>query len=116
MLLRDPSSYHGEKNNRPFFEGWYHKMVMKEGQSLAIIPGIYRSGINNNQTAFVMIYDGGKGNVFYERFEVQKFRCSRSIYSLHSGSNYFSLKKIILDIESETFTIKGKVTTYNLKP
>ena len=116
MLLRDPSAYHGEKNNRPFFEGWYHKMVMNGGQSLAIIPGIYRSGINNNQTAFVMIYDGDKGNVFYERFEVQKFRCSTSRYSLHIGSNYFSLKKIILDIESETFTIKGKITTYNLKP
>ena len=55
MFLRDPGAYHGEKNKRPFFEGWYHKLVTDDGQSLAIIPGIYRSGFNNNQTAFIMI-------------------------------------------------------------
>ena len=116
IFLRNPSAYHGGKNKRPFFEGWYHKLVTGDGQSLAIIPGIYRSGFNNNQTAFIMIFDGDKGNVFYEQFEVQQFSCSTSSYSLHIGSNYFSSEKIILDIESETLTIKGQVTADNLKP
>ena len=116
MFLRDPSAYHGENNKRPFFEGWYHKLVTNDGHALAIIPGIYRSGFNNNQTAFIMIFDGDNGNVFYERFEVQQFSCSTSSYSLHIGSNYFSSQKIILDIESETLTIKGQVTADNLKP
>jgi len=43
MFLRDPSAYHGGKNKRPFFEGWYNKLVTDDDQSLAIIPGIYRS-------------------------------------------------------------------------
>ena len=43
MFLRDPSPYHGEKYKRPFFEGWYNKLVTDDDQSLAIIPGIYRS-------------------------------------------------------------------------
>ncbi len=116
MFLRDPSAYHGEKNKRPFFEGWYHKLVTDDDQSLAIIPGIYRSGVNNNQTVFIMIFDGGNVDVFYERFEVQQFSCSTSSYDLHIGSNYFSSQKIILDIESETLTIKGQVTADNLKP
>jgi len=109
ISLRDPSAYHGEKNTKPFFEGWYHKMVMNNGQSLVIIPGIYRSGYNNNQTAFIMIFDGDNGDVFYEKFEVKQFSCSTSNYSLHIGSNYFSLQKVILDIESEMLTIKGQV-------
>ena len=79
-----------------------------------IIPGIYRSGFNNNQTAFIMIFDGGNVNVFYERFEVEQFSCSTSSYDLHIGSNYFSSQKIILDIESEALTIKGQVTADNL--
>ena len=65
MFLRDPSAYHGGKNKRPFFEGWYHKLVTDDDQSLAIIPGIYRSGVNNNQTVFIMIFDGGNVDVFY---------------------------------------------------
>ena len=93
MFLRDPSAYHGGKNKRPFFEGWYHKLVTDDDQSLAIIPGIYRSGVNNNQTVFIMIFDGGNVDVFYERFEVQQFSCSTSSYDLHIGSNYFSSKK-----------------------
>jgi hypothetical protein len=63
-----------------------------------------------------MIFDGDKGDVFYERFEVQQFSCSTSSYSLHIGSNYFSSEKIILDIESEALIIKGQVTADNLKP
>jgi hypothetical protein len=116
ISLRDPSAYHGGKNTKPFFEGWYHKMVMNNGQSLVIIPGIYRSGYNNNQTAFIMIFDGSNGDVFYEKFEVKQFSCSTSNYSLHIGSNYFSLQKVILDIESEMLTIKGQVNADNLKP
>ena len=116
MLLRDPGAYHGENNKRPFFEGWYHKLVTNDGRALVIIPGIYRSGFNNNQTAFVMIFDGDTGEVFYERFEVQQFSCSTSSYSLHIGSNHFSSQNITLDIESEALTIKGQVTADNLKP
>ena len=46
MILRDPSAYQGEKNKKPFFEGWYHKLITVNCQSLAIIPGIYRNGLN----------------------------------------------------------------------
>ena len=116
MFLRDPSAYHGEKNKRPFFEGWYHKLVTSDDQSLVIIPGIYRSGENNNQTAFIMIFDGISGDLFYEKFEVNQFNCSTSSYDLQIGSNYFSPKRIIIDIDSKDLIINGKITADNLKP
>ena len=68
MILRDPSAYQGEKNKKPFFEGWYHKLITVNCQSLAIIPGIYRSGVNSHQFSFIMIFDGNKGDVFFEKF------------------------------------------------
>ena len=116
MFLRDPSAYHGEKNKRPFFEGWYHKLVTSDDQSLVIIPGIYRSGEKNNQTAFIMIFDGISGDLFYEKFEVNQFNCSTSSYDLQIGSNYFSPKRIIIDIDSKDLIINGKITADNLKP
>lgn len=116
MFLRDPSAYHGEKNKRPFFEGWYHKLVTSDDQSLVIIPGIYRSGEKNNQTAFIMIFDGISGDLFYEKFEVNEFNCSTSSYDLQIGSNYFSPKRMIIDIDSKDLIINGKITADNLKP
>ena len=116
MFLRDPSAYHGEKNKRPFFEGWYHKLVTSDDQSLVIIPGIYRSGEKNNQTAFIMIFDGISGDLFYEKFEVNEFNCSISSYDLQIGSNYFSPKRMIIDIDSKDLIINGKITADNLKP
>ena len=65
MILKRPEAYHGQSYRRPFFEGWYHKMSSKDGNSFVIIPGIYRSGINNNQTAFIMFYQGSSGRVDY---------------------------------------------------
>ena len=116
MFLRDPSAYHGEKNKRPFFEGWYHKLGTSDDQSLVIIPGIYRSGEKNNQTAFIMIFDGISGDLFYEKFEVNEFNCSTSSYDLQIGSNYFSPKRMIIDIDSKDLIINGKITADNLKP
>lgn len=65
MIIHNPSAYHGHKNKRPFFEGWYHKLTTKDNRSLVIIPGIYESGQTNNKTTFVMIFDGSNGNVFF---------------------------------------------------
>ena len=63
-----------------------------------------------------MIFEGNKGDVFFEKFEVQQFSSSTSKYDLHIGSNYFSSHKMILDIKSEAIEIKGEVVADNLKP
>tara|TARA_B100001245_G_scaffold201561_1_gene161667 strand:- start:1112 stop:2086 length:975 start_codon:yes stop_codon:yes gene_type:complete len=116
MIIRNPSTYHGHKNKRPFFEGWYHKLTTKDNRSLAIIPGIYQSGQTNNKNAFVMIFDGSNGNVFFKKYETSEFQCSKSKYKLHLGSNFFSLKEIKLDINDDDLQLKGQVYTNNIKP
>ena len=52
MFLRRPELFHGQSIKRPFFEGWYHKMSCANGDTIVTIPGIYRSGIDDNETAF----------------------------------------------------------------
>ncbi|MAR36128.1 MAG: hypothetical protein CMG19_04895 [Candidatus Marinimicrobia bacterium] len=116
MIIRHPSAYHGRKNKRPFFEGWYHKLTTISKKSLAIIPGIYHSGISDNKTAFIMIFEGNNGNVFFERFGATEFECSKSEYNLQIGPNFFSLNEMKLDISTNNLQLKGKVNTKHLKP
>ena len=99
MIFKRPELYHGQSQKRPFFEGWYHKMSSKNGETFVAIPGIYRSGINNNQTAFLMFYQGSSGKVDYIPYKVEDFQCDANSYQLKLGKNYFSLERVLLDFE-----------------
>ncbi len=116
MILKRPELYHGQSQKRPFFEGWYHKMSSKNGETFVAIPGIYRSGINNNQTAFLMFYQGSSGKVDYIPYKVEDFQCDANSYQLKLGKNYFSLERVLLDIEHEHLNVKGEIITNNLNP
>ena len=77
MFLRGPELFHGQSIKRPFFEGWYHKMSCANGDTIVTIPGIYRSGIDDNETAFLMFYQGSSGQVDYIPYNVNDFQCDR---------------------------------------
>jgi hypothetical protein len=109
MLLLKPQAYHGNKYGSPFFEGWYHKLTTKSNKSLAIIPGIYKSGLTDYKTAFLMVFDGSNGNVYFKKYQTTEFDCSKSEYKLHLGPNYFSLNEIRLDISDGDFELTGQV-------
>ena len=116
MLLLKPQAYHGNKYGSPFFEGWYHKLTTKSNKSLAIIPGIYKSGLTDYKTAFLMVFDGSNGNVYFKKYQTTEFDCSKSEYKLHLGPNYFSLNEIRLDISDGDFELTGQVFANNIKP
>ena len=116
MFLKRPELYHGYLKKGPFFEGWYHKMSSKNGQTFVVIPGIYKSGVNNNQTAFLMLYQGSNGKVDYIPFNANDFQCDTSSYELRLGNNLFSLDRVILDFENKYLKVEGEITTNKLNP
>ena len=116
MFLKRPELYHGYLKKGPFFEGWYHKMSSKNGQTFVVIPGIYKSGVNNNQTAFLMLYQGSNGKVDYIPFNANDFQCDTSSYELRLGNNLFSLDRVILDFENKYLKVEGEITTDKLNP
>jgi len=116
MILKRPELYHGQSQKRPFFEGWYHKMSSKNGETFVVIPGIYRSGVNNNQTAFLMFYQGSNGRVDYIPYKVEDFQCNAKSYKLKLGKNYFSLERVVLDFENEHMNVKGEINANKLNP
>ena len=113
MCIRD--RYHGS-NKRPFFEGWYHKMTTSKGETLVVIPGIYRSGFSEYETAFLMIYQGSNGHIEYIPYTVSDFECNKKCYSLRLGENYFSLDKIKLNLNTEKINLNGTILSDNLNP
>ena len=116
MIIKNPAQYHGASNKKPFFEGWYHKISTPNGQSIVLIPGIYKSGLVDNTTAFIMVFNGYIGNVDYITFPPEKFICHPDKYELQLGDNFFSLKEIILNIKTDSIIAKGHVQNQNLKP
>ena len=106
MIIKRPEQYHGNNNKQPFFEGWYHKMSTSNGETLVLIPGIYRSGASEYETAFLMIYQGSNRHL----------ECNKKNYSLHLGENYFSLDKVKLNLNTEKINLKGTILSEDLKP
>ena len=78
--LQHPEAFHGKDSRSPYFEGWYHKLVSKTKRSIVIIPGMYRSGEDKNEFAFIMIFDGNSGDVHFERFSIDNFVSKTAAY------------------------------------
>ena len=116
MILKRPELYHGHSKKGPFFEGWYHKMCSKNGETFVAIPGIYKSGIDGNQTAFLMFYQGKSGAVDYIPYNTNDFQCDSKSYKLKIGNNLFSLEHVVIDFENEHVKVKGEITANGLNP
>ena len=80
--IRHPDAYHGSNGQRPFFEGWYHKMVTKDGEAIAVITGVYRSSGSDHEFAFIMIYNSVNDHVHFERFSMYDFKAYSDSYSV----------------------------------
>jgi len=116
MLIKKPEQYHGTSQKRPFFEGWYHKMSSASEESIVAIPGIYRSGITDKETAFLMLYEGTSGQVHYIPYSVDDFYCEPDKYALCLGKNYFSMDEVQLNITTESLQVQGQIIHKNTKP
>ena len=91
-------------------------MSTSKGDTLVLIPGIYRSGVNSNETAFLMVYQGSNGHFDYIPYPASDFNCESRDYSLFLGENYFSLNKIDLKVKTDKINLTGTILSEDLKP
>lgn len=96
--LWNPDMYHGWGKEHNYFEGWYFKIVDPQSQCVfAIIPGISKAA-DGQQHAFIQVLDGKNCSATYHRFEATDFQPSPNEFALKLGDNYFSAKKIQLNL------------------
>lgn len=94
-----PEAFHGAAGQRPFFEGWYVKLVDAEGKrSLSIIPGLFRGEDPDSAHAFVMVVRPDRPWVDYLSFSPQE---------LYGAPDRFEL-----DIEDGRFSSEGVSTPW----
>ncbi len=109
----NPDIYHGRRAKRPFFEGWYFKVIdYVQENSWAIIPGIFKDRDPANDEAFVMVLDGCSNQVFHHQYPVSEFAASRDSFNIRVGPNYFAAEYLSLNLPS----LSGHLTFLDPSP
>lgn len=86
------------------FEGWYVKLVDREGrQPIALIPGVT---LGDDRHAFIQVLDGRAGTAAYHRFPLEAFRAAPDRFEVEIGENRFSTEGVHLSIEADASSAK----------
>lgn len=94
-----PEIYHGRRAGRPYFEGWYFKLVDgARRNAFAVIPGIYRDHNPARDEAFVMLLDGRSQQVVYHRYAAAEFAAARDTFHIRVGPNLFGADFLTLNL------------------
>ena len=107
----NPDQFQGWGRTSRYFEGWYFKLVSAdERHAMAFIPGI-SMGADGDSHAFIQVMDGKACKAEYHRFDAADFRPSKQGFEVMVGNNFFSSKKIILDLPGISGEVHFKNTT-----
>jgi tocopherol cyclase len=113
LRLYNPEVFQGNLRKKHYFEGWYFKHVTQDlSRTFSFIPGV--SLVENDSHAFIQIMNGYTGNTNYIRYPLDDFRWDKRRLFLQVGSSTFTGEGIILDIESESLNLKGKIDFINM--
>jgi len=106
-----PECFHGHgRRRRPFFEGWYFKLVdAEQARSVAVIPGLFLGSEPGDDHAFVQILDGRRGQSHYFRYPAESFSAAERAFDLRVGPSRFGPEEIELDASDEKAHVRGRV-------
>jgi tocopherol cyclase len=109
--MLNPAAFHGLGKKAPFFEGWYFKVVDREGRlRYAIIPGIYRSTEPEGSHAFIQVSDGATGQATYQSYPLGQFSSAEDRFAISLGGSSFSTDRFHLDLKAPGLAITGELS------
>lgn len=112
-----PGVFHGNSQDRQFFEGWYYKLISKDQRSRwAVIPGVFHHPDPELRHAFVQVLNGVTSQVTYHRFPISDFQASDKQWQIQIGRNRFTDKGLKLDLDDGTQQVKGEIQFGKLSP
>lgn len=115
--LLNPTIYQGKYKRKNYFEGWYFKIIdVSKKHVLAVIPGISYDEHKKDCHAFVQVIDAYTCKVEYFRYPLSLFRFNERQFEIEVGDNYFSNKKIVLDLGSVDDKINGVLHFESIVP
>ncbi len=106
----NPDYYHGEKKRKNFFEGWYYKIVDKDGKySFAFIPGIIKGKFIEDGHSFIQVIDGANKKSYYIKFTKDNFKAQKNNFDIEIGHNQFTLRDLKLNYCDEEIHMIGNL-------
>ena len=115
IRARYPDIFHGHKRKRNFFEGWYFKISdPTEQYVLAVIPGIFLGKGAGDSHSFIQLVHGSEAYFRYLSFPVESFKAQKDTFAIAVENNTFSLKQMSLNIEDQSFTVRGDLSFHNI--
>ncbi|MBG7610494.1 MAG: hypothetical protein IZT55_06470 [Anaerolineae bacterium] len=107
LTTMNPDWYHGHGRKKPFFEGWYFKLIDPTTMhKLAIIPGVF---LSNDPHAFIQVLDGTTSAAWYHRFPLDQFWAAEDRFEIRVGNNVFNADEITLAVDRSKQKIHGSL-------
>jgi len=115
--LFTPGMYHGQDNQKVFFEGWYYKMISADqNQRWVVIPGIFHHPDPARAHSFIQVLNGITNTVEYHRFPFKAFQASSTNFNIQIDSNSFHSQGFTLNLLGVNQQIQGDLVFGDLKP
>lgn len=105
--------FHGGNRSGPYFEGWYFKCQAQDGRALALIPAFHIRE-NGEKSASIQVIT--EDQAWYLEYPVSSFAASTDLFHIEIGGNYFSEEGLLLDVEQEGLSLRGKVSFGTFRP
>lgn len=113
--LFNPEIFQGKYKKKNYFEGWYYKLVDKDGKnSFALIPGVAFDK-DKNAHAFVQIIDSIGYDTDYFKFPLEDFAFSESDLDVSVGDNHFKRSSITVSLKNDKNTVYGDLEFYDIE-
>ncbi len=111
----NPGAFQSAAVKKPFFEGWYYKLVSKNcKEALAIIPGIAVG--RERKSAFLQIYDGTSLDYRFIPYPLPLFTPVAGRFDFTLGDHHFSDKEVRLSHRDCSLTLDGRIEIDALSP
>lgn len=103
--------FHGKRRKRQYFEGWYLKHQNRE-RAISFIPAFHIKEKGQRSASIQIIT---KEQSVVVPFPSNQFFAEENRFCCKIGKNIFSEKGISVDIETEAFSVKGKLLYGNFR-
>ncbi len=113
----NPSCYQGAGRRGQYFEGWYFKLVDRDGRrAIAVIPGVYLDPDGDGGHAFIQVFDGRQNETHYVPYPRAAFAGDEKVFDITVADSRFAAHTLTLDIRDASCSLTGTLRFSGLSP
>ena len=98
-------NFHGTCKRRSYFEGWYFRN-QNEAEVISLIPAFHIDEKGKKSTSIQVIMNAASYQITYP---IDEFAVLKKRSGVRIANNIFTSEGIVLNIETEQITVKGKL-------